>query len=189
MIEEWRVSIANADAADWVTVAAYLLAAWLAVRAAMQATVLQEVRERLFWRAAAMLLVLLGVNELLDLQTLLTALVRDHAKANGWYGQHRQVQYAFVLALGAVGALLGLAAVWFTRRMHATVSLALAGLVFIGVFVLIRAASFHHLDDLLGRGWPVFNWGSLQELAGILIVGVAALLYGRAEAPSSREIS
>jgi len=59
------------------------------------------------------------------------------------------------------------------------VRLALVGLVFLGLFVLVRAASFHHLDELLGRGSPDFNWGSIQEMAGIVIVAAAALLYSR----------
>jgi len=126
-----------------------------------------------------MLLVLLGINELLDLQTLLTSVGRAYAKANGWYGQHRKVQYEFVVGLAIAAALSGIAMLWFTRRLHATVRIALVGLVFIGLFVLLRAASFHHLDDILGRGFPVFNWGSIQEMAGILIVAAAALLYSR----------
>lgn len=60
---------------------------------------------------------------------------------------------------------------------HVAVRMALAGFVFIGLFVLSRAASFHHLHEILGRGAPEFNWGSLQEMAGILLVTAAAALY------------
>lgn len=179
MTADWQASIANADMADWVTVAAYLVAALLAARAAFHAWLRREPRERAFWWCTSALLVFLGVNELLDLQTLLTSLARAHARAYGWYGEHRQVQYAFVLALGAVAALAGIAVLWFTRRMHVAIRLALAGLIFIGLFVLLRAASFHHLDDLLGRGLREFNYGSIQEMAGILIVAGAAWLYAR----------
>jgi hypothetical protein len=70
---------------------------------------------------------------------------------------------------------------WLTRRTPSAVRLALVGLVFIGVFVFLRAASFHHLDDLLGRDALVFNWGTLQELAGIAIVALAAQRYGRSK--------
>lgn len=179
MITQWQSSIAEADMADWVTVAAYLLAAVLALKAARLSRIRREVRERLFWQITGVLLVFLGINELLDLQTLLTSAGREYAKANGWYGQHRPVQYAFVIALGAAAVLAGIAMLWLTRRTHIAVRLALAGLVFIGLFVLLRAASFHHLDDLLGRGAPSFNYGSIQEMAGILIVAAGAALYGR----------
>jgi hypothetical protein len=45
------------------------------------------------------------------------------------------------------------------------------------VFVLLRGVSFHDLDEFLGRGAQPFNLGSLQELAGILIVMAAATWY------------
>ena len=179
MIIGLQSSIADADMADWVTVAAYILAASLCARAARRAVAGRETRDSMFWRITALLLVLLGINELLDLQTLLTTVGRAHAKANGWYGEHRRVQYVFVIALGVAAVFAGIAMLWLTRRTHAAVRLALAGLVFIGLFVLLRAASFHHLDEILGRGAPEFNWGSLQEMTGILIVAAAAAFYTR----------
>lgn len=179
LIADRLASVGRADMADWVTAAAYLVAALLTVRAARQAALRSEASERRFWRISTVLLVLLGINELLDLQTLLTAVGRADAEANGWYGHHRRVQYIFVMALAGAAAIAGLALLWLTKRSHAAVRLALVGLVFIGLFVLLRAASFHHLDDLLGRGWAPFNWGSLQEMAGILVVAGAALFYVR----------
>lgn len=179
MIDGWRYAIAGADAADWVTVVAYLATAFLAGRAADHAWLGRQARDRTFWRIAAALLCFLGLNELLDLQALLTDLGRAHAKAYGWYGMHRQVQYVFVIALGAVALVAGLAMLWLTRNAPGSVRLALAGLVFIGLFVLLRAASFHHLDDLLGRGMADVTWGTLQEVLGIAIVAVAAYLYCR----------
>jgi hypothetical protein len=179
VISDWQSSIALADAADWVTVAAYLLASLLSARAGRLEVPESDAREVVFWRATAVLLVLLGINELLDLQMLLTSVGRAYAKANGWYGHHREVQYEFVVGLGIAAVVFGIAMLWLTRRMHATVRLALVGLVFIGLFVLLRAASFHHVDEILGRGLPEFNWGSIQEMSGILIVAAAAALYAR----------
>ena len=162
-----------------MTVAAYLIAAFLSARAAARASPGCWAGERIFWRITAVLLILLGTNELLDLQTILTSIGRAHAKANGWYGEHRTIQYAFVLALGVTTVFAGIVMLWLTRRMHAAIRLAIVGLFFIGLFVFLRTASFHHLDELLGRGAPDFNWGSLQEMAGILIVTAAAGLYSR----------
>ena len=122
-------------------------------------------------------MVFLGVNELLDLQTLLTSAGRAHAKANGWYGEHRRVQYLFVFTLGTLAVCAGIAMLWLTKRAHRSVRLALFGLFFLGLFVLLRAASFHHIDDVLGGGLSAFNWGSFQEMAGIILVASAAILY------------
>lgn len=125
----------------------------------------------------AVLLILLGINELLDLQTLLTMVGRAHAKANDWYGEHNRAQYIFIIALSVAAVITGIALLRIAKQMHFAVSLALAGLVFIGLFVFIRAVSSHYFDELLGRGWPAFNWGSVQEMSGIVIVGAAATLY------------
>lgn len=163
--------------ADWATVAAYLLAASLTVSAAGQAGIRRERREQMFWRLAAALLVFFAVNELLDLQTLLTIAGRAHAKAYGWYGEHRTIQLAFVMGLAASGLIAGALMVWWTRGTHGGVRLALVGLASIGLFILLRAASFHHVDDLLGSGNPVFPLGSVQEMAGILLIGIGAVRY------------
>jgi hypothetical protein len=179
MISNWRASIGNADLADWVTVATYLLAAILCAQAARRAAQLGAVRERTFWLITALALVLLGINELLDLQTWLTVAARSHARAHDWYEHRRAVQYAFITALAGAAGLAGAAMLWCTRRTPFAVRLAQLGLTFIVAFVLLRAASFHHVDLILGRGPAGVTTGSLQEIAGIFVVAAAALLYHR----------
>ena len=66
---------------------------------------------------------------------------------------------------------------WLTRNTHIAMRMALSGLAFIGLFVLFRAASFHHFDEFLGRGNPAFNLGTTQEMLGILIVASSAAFY------------
>lgn len=179
MIDAWIATIARPDFADWVTVAAYLIAAMLAARAARHAALRPNTHERLFWRIASFGLVILGINELLDLQTLLTVIARAHAKSYGWYDGRLIVQEEFVIGLIAATLVGGIALFALTRRMHGAVRIALAGFAFIGVFVLFRAASIHHLDRLFGLGPAFFNVGSMQEMAGILVVMAAAWFYMR----------
>ena len=177
MINDWLDSIAHADLADWLTVAAYLLAALLAVRAGHRAPGGRK-GERLFWFASAAALVLLAVNELLDLQTLLTAMGKANAQAYGWYEDRRKVQLYFILALAATAVVAALLMLRTTRRMSAAIRFALIGFGSLGLFIVFRAASFHHLDEMLGRGAQVFNYGSIQEMLGIAVIGTAAALYG-----------
>ena len=182
----WRHSVEQADAADWITVASYLIAAVLTWLAARAAGVRREPRDRLFWQLSTLLLVFLGANELLDLQALLTVIGKAWAKAGGWYEQRRTFQLEFIVALAAATALGGLAAVYLTRCTRAAVRVALLGFLFIGLFVLIRAASFHHIDQMMGMGPSAFNWGSVQEMLGIAIVAAAAWVYARRPAPARR---
>lgn len=174
---DWGASLADASASDWITVAAYLLAALVAMRAARVAARAAARRDRVFWSLVAGLLVFLAFNELFDLQQLLTAVGKARALEQGWYAERRLYQFEFILGLAVAAVLGGLAVLWLTRAAHRSLRWALLGLVFIGAFVLVRAASFHHVDALLGMGPAEFNWGSLQELAGIAIVGLAAARY------------
>lgn len=176
---DYLSSIEHADLADWVTVAAYLMAAMISATAASKASLRRERRDHIFWRATAILMIFLGINELLDLQTLLTVIGRANAEAYGWYAIHRTVQYYFVAGLAVFAAFTGIAVLWLTRGTHIAVRIALIGLGFIGLFILLRAASFHHLDELLGQGFRAFSLWMMQELLGIFIVAGAAWLYCR----------
>lgn len=179
MLREWQSAVAAADLADWITVAAYLFAAFTSNRASQIAWMRRKDSDKFFWQITAALLIFLGINELLDLQALLTSLGRAHAKAYGWYGEHRKVQYLFILALTFLAVLAGIATLLLTQQARISVRVALIGLGFIGVFVLMRAASFHHLDELLGKDAILFNWSFLLEFAGITVVAIASISYSR----------
>lgn len=179
LIAAWQASIARANMADWLTVTVYLLAAALSVRAATRAKRQCEKRDRLFWHSLAGLLVFLGINELLDLQTLLTIAGREYAKSAGLYGNHRALQYLFVLGLTGIAGTAGLAMIWLTRRSDFAIRLALIGLISVGLFILFRASSFHHLDELFGGGAMREDWAWVQEMAGIAVIASAAALYPR----------
>ena len=118
MLNEWKSAIAAADLADWVTVGAYLIAVLACTQASRFAWLTRRERDRSFWRLTTVLLIFLGINEILDLQALLTVLGREHARANGWYGQHRPVQYIFILALALLGVLAGIVTLFLTRKAH-----------------------------------------------------------------------
>ena len=160
----------------WFIVAAYFVGAAMALVAARSAV---QRRERLFWIGCSLLLTLLGLNKQLDLQSLITNVGRELAHEEGWFEQRRFVQAAFILAFGggALVAIVGLFA-WL-RRSAGTVKLAAIGIVLLFAFVVIRAASFHHMD-----GWVTTNVGGLRtgwwlELAGIVTIGLSALAYSR----------
>lgn len=189
----WRPGIGDPSPLGWATVAGYAAAAWLCWAAARRATRTARTVARLapveaanqralaaFWLGACGLLALLGVNKQLDLQSLLTQVGRDLAIAQGWYEGRARVQLAFVAALAAGGALVGVAIAWWLRRVAARIAGPLLGLAVIAAFVVVRAASFHHVDLLLHGGPLPLNL--VLELGGIVLVGWfagrAAALWG-----------
>ncbi len=159
----------------WLTVLVYLAAGIASARAALACGGDgPKVLERRFWWTAAAVMLLLAVNKQLDLQSLLTMLARCHASLAGWYGQRRSLQRAFIFLVAGGGFGLMVLLALLLRSILDRVWVALAGLTFVCVFVVIRAASFHHLDGLIGSvamGLEV-NW--ILELPGpLLVLGTA----------------
>lgn len=159
----------------WFVVASYLVGAVAAFLAGRST----NGRDARFWYATAVLLVLLGINKELDLQSLLTEAARRLARETGWYEQRRQFQALFLAALG-IGGLAGAAllAGWL-RRSRRAVKVAAAGIVILLTFVFMRAASFHHLDEWVTVNVAFMRSGWWLELAGIVVIASAAVAFLR----------
>lgn len=179
---QWSPGLGDNSPMGWVTVGVYLGAATASALAARHLAGSDPVqrRERRFWVFTALLLSLLAVNKQLDLQSLLTMVARCHAQLAGWYDARRVVQEAFIYLVAAGGAIgLGLLAL-LMRGILGRVWLALVGLGFVCVFVVIRAASFHHVDMLLGASTAGIKLNWLLELPGPILVTLVALRRLRA---------
>ena len=195
---EWSPTIGDPTVMGWLTVLAYFLTAWLCLQAfnterrgpkrPFRQTVpalLRVLRNRwphppaparraALWLFLATAFFFLGINKQLDLQSLLTEVGRALAHQQGWYDQRRIAQAIFI-GLGLVAGVASLVTLaWLVRGELSDFRLPLAGLMFTVVFVITRAASFHHVDALLGFA-PLglrMNW--VLELTGIGIVAAGA---------------
>ena len=175
---DWSPGIGDPTVGGWVTVALYVWVAWASYRVLRMART-QRLSltndEQLIWRLLLIGVIALGINKQLDLQSAATELLRLLAKEHGWYNNRRQYQEAFVAAVPVVGlTALGamLVVTWGAPTSTIWACIGAAGLV---VFVAIRAASFHHVDAMLGwhlGGWPL-NW--LLEMGSLLVVGWGAV--------------
>ena len=120
-------------------------------------------------------LLVLGVNKQLDLQTLLNDIGRRTAMTEGWYSRRRIYQALFIGVVAAAGLTAVGGVSWLARRQWKKNFLALLGTVFLSVFVLIRASSFHHVDAMLGWRFLGWKWNWVLELGGIIMVGLGTL--------------
>jgi hypothetical protein len=183
----WSPGIGDPTLRGWLTLASYFAAAFLAFRAAWvikrqtNSPLRPSDRKRLFafWCFTAAVLLILGINKQLDLQSWLSQVMRDLAKEQGWYEARQQYQFMFVLAVAAAGLAGTLAAAILLRRVLVRVGLALLGLGVLGTFVVARAASFHHLDALLHSGPFAMNWWA--EFGGTALIGLNAWAAGRSQ--------
>lgn len=174
---QWSPGLGDNHLMGWVTVVVYLVAAVASGLAARRlvASDPQTRRERRFWIITAAVMLLLAANKQLDLQSFMTMLARCHAQLSGWYDVRRAVQEAFIYLVAAGGVIaLGLMAL-LLRGILGRVWLALVGLGFVCVFVVIRAASFHHVDVLLGSSAAGIKLNWLLELPGPILVSAVAL--------------
>jgi hypothetical protein len=185
---QWSPGLGDNHPMGWLTVATYLAAALAAIYAArsMPGVEPRTWRERVFWWIAAGIMLVLAVNKQLDLQSLLTMIARCHAQLSGWYEVRRIVQEAFIYLIAVGGMVaLGLMAV-LLRGILGRIWPALLGLGFVCVFVVIRAASFHQVDVLLGSYAVGLKLNWLLELPGPILVALVALRRRKAALRADR---
>ena len=130
----------------------------------------------LFWLVLTALLLFLGINKQLDLQTLLNDVGRRMAKSEGWYDRRGVYQVAFIVTVATAGLIAVGSFSWLARKQWKRNFVALLGTVFLYVFVLIRASSIHHVDVMLRLQFLGWSWNWVLELGGIVVVGLGALL-------------
>jgi hypothetical protein len=179
--DQWEPGIGDPTFMGWLTVFAYFGASFLCLRATRVARGIgAERRLVLAWGLLTAGMIFLGFNKQLDLQSLVTVIGRRMAFRGGWYARRHIYQRWFIEGLLAAG-LLALAIGGFVMRRHLREFwLAGCGAVFIVVFVMVRASSFHHVDLFLrdGPGGVRMNW--ILELSGIACIAIAARRYTRA---------
>ena len=179
----WMPGIGDPSAMGWVTVIAYFVAAlvcWRASRRAGGWDPYADTDPKLAWvfMGLAMLLAALGVNKQLDIQSLLTQFGEDLAREGGWYENRRVVQTLFVIGMGTVSVATGAVALWWLRDRLGQLWPAIAGTTLLLGFVVIRAASFHHVDWLLYRSTGPIKLNWVFELGGLAFIGFGALRPG-----------
>lgn len=164
----WHAGIGDATIFGWITVALYFLAV---VRCIVKANFSEKLGENYqFWLYLAALLLLLGVNKQLDVQSWFTETLKDSALKHGWYEQRKPLQIAFIVALG-IGMLIALVTFrLFLANTWRNYKLTWVGIVFLCAFILIRAASFHHIDLLINDEILGLRLNVLLEIGAILFI-------------------
>ncbi len=171
----WTPGIGDPTFGGWLAVFAYLAAVvvcGLNVRlSASRGDRLLGVRG--FWAGLCCLLLLLAVNKQLDVQTLFTQVGRDIALSGGWYERRRSVQGAFIVLLGTF-AVTGSVLLW--RQLSGSwrsLRITCAGVVLLLGYIVIRAATFHHIDLLLGK-----SLAGVRLSSGLELLAIAAIVAG-----------
>ena len=130
--------------------------------------------DRKIWYTVSILFFGLGINKQLDLQSALTELGRVLAYDEGWYAQRQIVQLYFIIGVALVCGWAVIKLLIWARRAPFPTWLGVVGAILVIGFVLIRAASFHHIDRFIGSTVLGFRWNWILEMGGICVVLLAS---------------
>lgn len=177
---EWHPQIGDPTPMGWITVICYfgaaILAAMMASRVRPVLLKNSEYKDYFhFWSFLGVMLLLMGINKQLDLQTLFTDIGRSVALSQGWYEARRGFQFVFVFVMGIVGLTIS---AWIAFRFRHVVHKyrsAMIGLGFLVTFILIRAVSFNHIDQFIDWDPGGFRMNWLLELGGIAFIDISAI--------------
>ena len=129
------------------------------------------------WFLAAGLLALIGVNALVRVDLLAIFVLREVARAQGWYEQRRDSQ---LLALGALAVAGMLALGWQRTRLQAVWSrcatTVLGVCLLVGVAAL-RAISYHDIDRAFDVHLLGLSTGRLLEFTGLGLTAAGTLRW------------
>ncbi|MEO5900073.1 MAG: hypothetical protein ABIR68_08070 [Ilumatobacteraceae bacterium] len=189
----WHLGIGDPDAISWCIVAAYAVAmglsvwaCWTAARAARRLAGVdarEAMNQRLLarvWFVVAVVLLALGINKQLDLQTWFLQTARRRAYEGGWYGDRRRYQADGIAIMFLVAMASAAGLVFLLRRVLRRILITIAGLTMLVMFVTIRAISFHYVDYVLQMGGR-FGVNVTLELAGILLIITSTVVWQRSE--------
>jgi len=183
---EWKITIGDPTFMGWLTVALYFFAAFLALRVMVSSEILfvgdNEKLQKQFWLFVTLILLFLGINKQLDLQSLLTAIGRYSAHRDGWYENRRFISTVVIVAILSI---LSIAMMLFIHRMKPILKTnlpAIIGLCFLLLFVIIRATSFHHMGLLVSKKiWGIRMYLALEQIGILAIIFSAITLFRNKE--------
>jgi len=127
------------------------------------------------WKAIAVLLLLLGVSELLELQPALTNFGRSIAFDEGWYWHRQGIQTALTTIGAATTVVFSFGLLLSARRTSLECAIALACAVMIVGYIFVRAVSLHQVDALLLKTTLGLRWRRIPELVASTIILLSSL--------------
>ncbi|WP_041527493.1 hypothetical protein [Paracoccus aminophilus] len=179
----WTPEIGDPNIWGWLTVLSYLICCGLSLAAAGR---LRGRGGRGLWCTISGLMLFLGINKQLDLQTALTDTGRCLAHLQEWYEGRQLIQMLFIGGLFVIiSAIFALALANMRGKLRANL-LAFLGLFVLLTFVMVRAVGFHHMDALISAQIASVSLNFVFENVGLLMIAANAVAILRATAPERR---
>jgi hypothetical protein len=171
----WTLRIGDPTFIGWFTTVCYFAVAYLCYRNARNLQSQKTQRNvAVFWWTITFVIVFFGFNKQLDLQILITDIGRRLAKSQGWYEYRRQLQRVFVIAIAVSGLTAITLIIWILRKRFQKLRIVFVGMAILFLFVVMRAGTFHHLDELIDYRLADLSFDWIFEISGLAVIGLGA---------------
>jgi hypothetical protein len=178
----WQPTIGDPSFMGWFTVFAYFITCIISAKVYLAGDYTfrrKRQHQKQLWLAITIIMLLLFINKQLDLQSLFTQIAKAVFKDLGLYEDRRHYQALFILGILFTGISL---TAWLIYEYYLVIKnhlLALIGLGYLIIFVLIRAASFHHMDQLISTSILGMKLNWVFELTGIVFIFINGITLWR----------
>lgn len=175
----WYPGIGDPSFMGWFTVFAYFITALLSLKVVSISNAIfarRRQRQKQLWIVTSSLLIFLCINKQLDLQSFLTASGRHLLQEWGMNEYKRDLQKLFIgsIFIGSIIILtLMIKELYQVAQKHL---LAIIGIVFLSMFILIRASSFHNVDSFISYRLIGLKLNWILELGGIGLIFANGIL-------------
>jgi len=181
----WAPVTGDDTTLGWATVGLYFAAAALSTLVMLSRRSIftsHHYRQYVLWGSLILIMLALGFNKQLDIQTLFTEIARYFSHEHGWYGERKTYQLMFIGAVVGFSVFLSLFLLYIYRYVLFKNSLVIVGLCFLLCFVAVRAASFHGFDDIINETFAGYRVNAVLEMPGIVLIilnAIGLLLFRR----------
>lgn len=175
----WHPTIGDPSFMGWFTVLAYFVTFLLSLKVVSISEHIfarRRKRQKQLWITISALFLFLCINKQLDLQSFLTASVRYLLQEWDIFEYKRDLQKLFIASIFFSGIAVF---VFIFKQLQQVIkkhTIAIIGIVFLSMFILIRASSFHNIDSFLVNDLLGFKMNWLLELTGIGLVFANGIL-------------
>jgi hypothetical protein len=166
-IGSWKPGIGDPSMIGWFTVFSYYFVALLCFLKMISKKLPLQKKEWHFWGVICFALIVLGFIKQFNLLSALTETGRIIARFNGWIDQRAIFQVWAMVLVFFMGLILAVILHRLSRSFSAQKKMAIAGLAYLILFVILRTISLHHFGAVLNYEiWGLrMNW--IAELFGI----------------------
>lgn len=174
----WRPGIGDPSVIGWATVFTYAIACVLSYRVYIlgdRIFIIMQNKQKRLWLSISLVMLLLCLNKQLDLQSLFTDIGRYFFQKFELYQARRKYQLLFVVSILTVSMSSVLYVITLYRKVLCAHLVALLGVMFVLTYVIIRAASFHHVDRLISLQFCGLKMNWVLEITGILFIIINSL--------------